>query len=352
MRYYRKAMRWVQFTLVVALVMLVSSARSAPPSAHTPVSRLTFTQDISPLLQRRCVGCHRENGFAPMPLQTYADVRKVADDIREEVQEGRMPPWPAARGFGDHANERSLTPLEIGLITSWTMGQTPLGPNLRPPPRAAEPKPDLTIASTPSGSGRGIHLLNPGTRRDRWIAGWRFQPADPNAQRAVIAIERGAYIGTWVPPEGVVTFAPGVGVRLSAGARIVLDVQHRKVAEDSGRLDAAGGTLSIYFADRALSDLQHRTLPCGTTRIESGMDVLGVDADAAGAGDSVEVAATRTDGSVEPLGLIPRFQPGYRPMLRLRTPVDLPPGSTITVRSSAEGCSAAIEFVSRTPPDR
>jgi hypothetical protein len=282
-----------------------------------------------------------------MPLQTYAEVRKVAEDIREEVQEGRMPPWPAARGFGDHANERSLTPLEIGLITSWTMGQTPLGPNLPPPPREPEPKPHLTIASTPSVDGGGIHLLSPGTRRDRWIAGWRFQPADANAQRAVIAIERGAYIGTWVPPEGIVRFAPGVGVRLPAGARIVLDIQHRKVAEDSGRLAAAGGSLSIYFADRAASELQYRTLPCGATRIDAATDVLGVDADAAGAGDSVEVTAARADGSIEPLGLIPRFQPGYRPMLRLRTPVDLPPGSTIAVRSSAEGCSAAVEYTLR-----
>ena len=347
MRYYRKAMRLMQFAWCLVVAMFVSSARFAPPSAHTPVSRVTFTQDIGPLLQRRCAGCHRENGFAPMPLQTYADARKAAQDIREEVQEGRMPPWPAARGFGDHANDRSLTALEIGLLTTWTMGLTPLGPDLRAPGAEAPPRPDVTMTSAPSGERAGVHVVNPASRRDRWIVGWAFQPANPNAQRAVIATDAGAYIGSWVPPEGAIRYPAGAGVRLPAGARIVLDIQHRKVAEESGGVSAAGGTLSLYLADSPRTGLQHRILPCGSTRIDAASDVVGVEADAASAGDSVEVVATRPDGSVEPLCLIPRFQPGYRPMLRLRRPVDLPAGSTIDVRSTAEGCSAGIEFIVR-----
>src|SRR5207244_5955639 len=84
--------------------------------------------DVEPILKRRCVGCHTAGGFGPMSLATYDDARTWSRSIREEVLERRMPPWPAARGFGDFVNDRSLTPLEIELLTAWADGAAPLGP--------------------------------------------------------------------------------------------------------------------------------------------------------------------------------------------------------------------------------
>ena len=282
-----------------------------------------------------------------MSLQTYAEVREAAQDIREEVQEGRMPPWPAARGFGDYSNDRSLTPLEISLITAWTMGATPLGPNLPRPDPEKPPRPDLTIVGSPVAEAGAGYVFAPALKRQQWITGWEFRPANVNAQRAVFSVDSGAHVGTWVPPEGVIRYPPGVAVRLPAGARIVADIQHRKVADQTSRAGAGGGTLALYLDDRAGIELQMRRLSCGPTVIAEAWDVLGVHADAAAAGDSVEIVATRPDGSVEALCLIPRFQPGYRPMLRFRRPVDLPRSSRIDVKSSSEECAAGIEFVAR-----
>jgi hypothetical protein len=60
-----------------------------------------------------------------MALTTYEEVRPWARAIREEVLARRMPKWHIVRGYGDFANDRSLSPFEIALITAWVDGGAP-----------------------------------------------------------------------------------------------------------------------------------------------------------------------------------------------------------------------------------
>lgn len=62
-----------------------------------------------------------------MPLGTYAQARPWARAIRDEVLARRMPVWHAARGYGDFANDPSLSPFEIALIAAWADGGAPDG---------------------------------------------------------------------------------------------------------------------------------------------------------------------------------------------------------------------------------
>src|SRR2546427_11788622 len=109
--------------LVVAIVGFDSSS-----AAHNRISQVTWPTDVEPIMKARCLGCHTPGGFGPMSLETYQEARTWAKAIREEVLERRMPPWPAARGFGEFINDRSLTPLEIELLTAWAGRATPIGP--------------------------------------------------------------------------------------------------------------------------------------------------------------------------------------------------------------------------------
>jgi hypothetical protein len=104
---------------------------------------VSWSRDIAPLVQARCVRCHRPDGRGPMPLLTYEDARPWARAIREEVLTRRMPKWHAARGYGDFANDPSLSPFEIALVVAWVDGGAPKDPPRNAPagiaPESARP---------------------------------------------------------------------------------------------------------------------------------------------------------------------------------------------------------------------
>ena len=81
-------------------------------AAHEPITtKVTFTKEIVRILQQRCLGCHQEGG-ASFSLASYAEARPWAKAMKEEVLEGRMPPWHAAKGAGVFRHDVSLTILE------------------------------------------------------------------------------------------------------------------------------------------------------------------------------------------------------------------------------------------------
>ncbi len=110
--------------------------------AHDVIStKITFSREISRVFYKRCAGCHREGGKAPMSLMTYEEARPWAKAIKEEVLERRMPPWGVVKGFGAFRDDPSLTQDEIQLIADWVEGGAPEGEAkyLPPAPAAAAP---------------------------------------------------------------------------------------------------------------------------------------------------------------------------------------------------------------------
>jgi hypothetical protein len=45
----------------------------------------TFNQNVAPIVFARCVGCHRTNKAAPMPLSSFAEVRPWIRAIEKRV---------------------------------------------------------------------------------------------------------------------------------------------------------------------------------------------------------------------------------------------------------------------------
>src|SRR5262245_54650219 len=79
----------------------------APPSAAQTTaakSPVTFTKDISPILQRSCQQCHRPDSVAPMSLISYEDVRPYARAIKQRTalrsKPAAMPPWYIEKNVG------------------------------------------------------------------------------------------------------------------------------------------------------------------------------------------------------------------------------------------------------------
>src|SRR5258707_13042274 len=105
----RRLKRVLGFGLICVYLRLSAVALFA----HEPITtKVTWNKEVVRILTQRCLGCHREGGVAPMSLARYDEARPWAKAIKEEVLEQRMPPWHAAKGFGDFSTDRALTMLE------------------------------------------------------------------------------------------------------------------------------------------------------------------------------------------------------------------------------------------------
>ncbi len=134
---------------LVMAVLAWALAALVPLAAHDPIgSRVTWTGDISRIVQARCAGCHKAGSVEPMPLTTYEEAQPWASAIRQQVLSRRMPIWHAARGFGEFANDPSLSPREIALIAAWANAGGPRGIDTgrSPLPEARSERPVLTPA--------------------------------------------------------------------------------------------------------------------------------------------------------------------------------------------------------------
>ncbi|MDQ3069633.1 MAG: thiol-disulfide isomerase [Acidobacteriota bacterium] len=109
-------------------VSVVSSAEQRrttppPPRAAAP----TYAADVAPILYKHCTECHRPGEIAPMSLMTYAEARPWAKAMRDEVADGRMPPWHADPAHGTFRNARVLTAAEKETLTRWANAGAPEG---------------------------------------------------------------------------------------------------------------------------------------------------------------------------------------------------------------------------------
>lgn len=105
-----------------------------------PNSSVTYANQISRILNDRCVNCHRSGEIAPFSLTDYDEVVGWAEMIDEVVAERRMPPWHANPNHGKFKNDPSLTNDELELIKTWVKNGAPFGEkkDLPEPPKYVE----------------------------------------------------------------------------------------------------------------------------------------------------------------------------------------------------------------------
>jgi hypothetical protein len=89
--------------MLVAGLFCVGFARGQEPGNPPP----TFTKDVSPILQKHCVTCHRPGEAAPFSMLTYEQTKPWAATIKLVVSQKIMPPWFADPRYGHFANERT-----------------------------------------------------------------------------------------------------------------------------------------------------------------------------------------------------------------------------------------------------
>lgn len=80
---------------------------------------ITYTKHIAPIIQNHCQSCHRPGEVGPFKLMGYKDAAAWADNIKEVINDGRMPPWHADPKVGHFSNDRRLTDAEKTTLLAW-----------------------------------------------------------------------------------------------------------------------------------------------------------------------------------------------------------------------------------------
>jgi len=202
---------------VGSVLVLLAVGAAASPDPEKGIPAPTFYKDVLPVMQRHCQVCHRPGEIAPLPFVTYRQIRSWADQIGDAVRAKRMPPWFADPCCGRFANDISLTPVEISMISSWAEAKAPAGDPRDAParPRWALgwniPQPDLilrvpTPAAIPAtGDVEYTYEIVPTNfMKDRWVQMSEARPSSRmHVHHAVIYIRPPASKWLRGAPRGV-----------------------------------------------------------------------------------------------------------------------------------------------------
>ncbi|MCA2981836.1 MAG: hypothetical protein INH37_26465, partial [Myxococcaceae bacterium] len=115
----------MRFT-VIAVASLVAACGSS--------TQVTYEKDVRPLMTARCTSCHVEGGIAPFALTTYEQVAAVKEAVVVAVKNRTMPPYLAAPGCTEYADDQNLTDAQMAMLEAWAKDGAPRGTPTGAPP--------------------------------------------------------------------------------------------------------------------------------------------------------------------------------------------------------------------------
>jgi hypothetical protein len=218
-----------------------------------PGKRISYTDDVAPMLLDNCVTCHRSGGIAPFAMSDYNVIRGFAPMIREVVRTKRMPPWHADPHVGVFQDARGLTVAEAQKLVHWIEAGAPRGKG--PDPLAESTKqwsewafgqpdvvlevPAFDVPATGIVDYQRYVVPNP-TGRDVWVRATDVIPGDRGVVHHVIV---GVYdpslperprmirasspeLGAYVPGNGPTLYPDRTGVLVKKDQAIAFQMHY------------------------------------------------------------------------------------------------------------------------------
>lgn len=227
---------------------LIALPRKGVP--HQDQSEITYCDQISRVLQKHCVECHRSGEIGPFALDDYDEIVGWADMMVEVIDEKRMPPWHASPEHGSFANARQMPESDKELIRHWVLSGTPFG-DAKDLPKKPEyvtgwrlPKqPDMVFEMHQDGfkvPADGVveyqyFVVDPEFDEDKWISAAQVIPGNASVVHHCIAFLRPpdgsgfdgfGLLAAYVPGQLSTTLPPGYARRVTAGSRIVFQMHY------------------------------------------------------------------------------------------------------------------------------
>jgi hypothetical protein len=268
-----RALQTILFT-----VTLAGCGAEEQPGA----GKISYWQDVAPILNDRCVSCHQAGGVGPFRLDSYTAAMVRSPAVVVAVKERRMPPW-LAKGdgtCGDFQDSRWLSEAEIQTLARWAEGGffegTPRDDLRLPDPPALTEAVEVSsppYRPEPLGTSRAhaddyrCFLVDPALTADNYLTGYEVVPGTPAMIHHVLLMQvdgdkasmsgrpnrevirsldesspdregwpcyglagEGVDVAgipiTWAPGMGVVRYPARTGVRISPTTMLVMQVHY------------------------------------------------------------------------------------------------------------------------------
>jgi len=263
----------------------------------------TWHQDVRPLLERSCLGCHQDTqSLSGIPLDTYERAAGMAEFIGSAVSSRTMPPWSASDDCNTYEGSLALSEDEIAMVEDWVAAGSPEGdPDDPAPPAEGLALPSLErvdqtlempVDYTPTAQPDDYRcfLLEWPYEETMYVTGYDVRagneqtvhhvipfiiaPGDVDAYRALEAEdpEDGydcyggpggdidtlidtRWLGSWAPGGGASVFPEGAGVDVAPGSVIALQM-HYYISEEDPAPDRTSIDLQISDSVELGSEIQ------------------------------------------------------------------------------------------------
>ncbi|HEY7798309.1 MAG TPA: hypothetical protein VIA80_06070, partial [Hyphomonadaceae bacterium] len=209
-------------------------------------ANISYSKEISAILQEKCVTCHQEGGIAPFAMNSYEVVKGFAPMMLESVMAERMPPYFADPHIGEFQNNHALTAEQNKTLIHWLQAGAPrgTGPDTLKEKAGKAPdwpvslgKPDVVV-QLPSfnvpASGtveyQTMQVDNP-FEGDTWLRAIAIKPGErtvlhhvtsnhsPDRSKPAPKIPGGS-VGSYTPGAEPQVIAAGAGAPVPAGGKL------------------------------------------------------------------------------------------------------------------------------------
>jgi peroxiredoxin len=241
---------------------------------------VTYSRQISRILQKRCVECHHAGEIGPFSLTSYDEVIGWADTIEEVVRAGRMPPWHADPRYGVFSNDCRLPEDEKQLLYQWVKDGAPQGDpkDLPEPARLVEgwriPKPDMVISiphpfKVPA-NGDVVYqffAIDPGFKEDKWVKAAEVRPGNRSVVHHVLVFVQPPggkaefhgfaddFLAATVPGAHPQVYADGMAKFVPAGSRLLFQMHYTP----NGTVQTDQTSVALVLADPTTVKKEVRT---------------------------------------------------------------------------------------------
>ncbi len=329
-----------------------------------------YRTEIAPLVQSRCVTCHRPGDIGSFPILKHADLAERAREIRDSVLSGSMPPWQADPAHGQFSNDFSMTPDEASRLVAWIDAGSPKGesgdPLVENPPQApaswALGQPDKVVSipvQTIPSSGevpyRYLMVKNP-WNRDVWLRGAAVKPGNREVvHHSLVFVAKtvldflqiqgglGGFFAGYVPGVEDAFYPEGTGKLLRAGAYLVFQMHYTP----NGKASTDTTQLGFYEAKvRPARELNTTaaydtgfSIPPGArdheviaeTTVDRNSILYEMSPHMHYRGARMRFEAFYPDGRSETLLNVPGYEFDWQAMYRLKEPKRLPVGTRLRI---------------------